>query len=95
MLCCMLSVVVGVIFGLQETSSETFKEDSSCGDIPYVSASIQEAVGYSSLWNEWCGHETSESFHTKSWWWVPGISLLLGYVIAVYHLIASHSKKFG
>ena len=87
MLCCVMSVVIGVIFGLQETSTveTSLEQEVPCGDTTYISAAMQDAMGYSFIFDEWCGSETSNpTFHTNSFSWIPSYAILLGIVLAIF-----------
>ena len=98
MLCCVLSVMVGVTFGLQESSpvETSSKQEVPCGSTTYTSAAMQDAMGYSFNLDEWCGPETFENkFHPDPFELIPSYALLLGMVLAIYHLIRSNSPTFG
>jgi len=90
--------MVGVIFGLRESSpvETSLKQEVPCGGTTYISAAMQDAMGYSFNFDEWCGSETFEDkFHTDPFPWIPSYLLLLGIVLAIYQLIWSNSSNFG
>ena len=90
MLCCLLSVVIGVVFGLQETSTV---ETSSKQGALLCGARQAYVMGYSFNFNEMCVSETSKLlFHTKSYSWIPSLALLFGCFIAISQIILSESR---
>ena len=100
MLCCVLSVVIGVVFGLQETSTDEVSVKlgaPSCGvHQAYTSASMQDVMGYSFFFGKWCDTETSKILiHTESYSWMPNLALLLDCFITICQIIMSEFKGNG
>ena len=98
MFCYVLSVLIGIVFGLQETSTnETSVKLGAppCGvHQAYASALMQDVMGYSFFFGKWCDTETSKILlHTESYSWIPSLALLLGCFIAICQIILSETRE--